>query len=248
MARILIVDDNPKVCNTIQRFLTSAGFSEVTTAATGKDALEKLRSSPFELALLDLRMPPPNGMEVLKQIRQGGIPTEVVMISGFGTIKEAAEALKLGARDFLEKPLDFDVLLEAVHSIVEKRHPSDYPLAKRLDRYVEAYAAFPDMSLDMLCQHFDISYRSAERLFQQHIGMLFRDRLAHYRVEQAKRLIECTDEPFWKIAELCGFKHQSRFSAVFKRMVGMTPKKYKKMADRRKTVADRRKTELDNAS
>ena len=230
MARILIVDDDPDVCATIQRFLISAGFSEVTISGTGKDALAKLRSSQFELALLDLRMPPPNGLEILKQIQQRGMPIEVVMISGFGTIKETVEALKLGAHNFLEKPLDFDALLKAVHRIIEQRHPSSDPLATRLDHYLRVHAAHPELSLDMLCGHFGISLSYAEKLFQQHIGMPFRERLAHYHVEQAKRLIEYTDEPFWRIAEQCGFKYQSRFSTVFKRMVGMTPKKYKKLS------------------
>ena len=174
-------------------------------------------------------LPPLNGLEILKQIRQSNLQTEVVMFSGFGTTQEVVEAIKLGARNFLEKPIDFDVLIEVIHRIIELRHPSSDPLATRLDHYLGVHAAHPELSLGLLCEHFNISPRYAEKLFQQHIGMPFRDRLAHYRVEQAKRLIEYTDEPFWKIAEQCGFKYQSRFSAVFKRIVGMTPKKYRKL-------------------
>ena len=229
MVRILIADDEPNVSSTVQHVLNKADFSDSAIAATGEEALAQLNTSSFEIALLDLCMPPPDGLDILKQIHQSGIQIDVVMFSGFGTIKEAVEAMKLGAHDFLEKPINFTVLIDLVRRIAQQREPALHPLARRLDYYLGEHATDPGMCLDTLCQHFHISSSYAAKLFRQHIGMRFRDRLTHYRMEKAKQLIRFTDKPFWTIAAQCGFKHQSRLSTVFKRVTGETPGKFKKV-------------------
>ena len=179
MARILIVDDDPKICNTIQRFLTSAGFLEVTIAGTGKDALAKLRSSPFELALLDLYLPAPNGLEILKQIQQSGMPTEVVMISGFGTIKEAVEALNLGARSFLEKPLDFNALLELVQQILAGVHED--PIVAYVRQHCHEIN-----SREEVARTLGMSAKTVSHHISRNTGYTFQEFLHHCRLEKAK--------------------------------------------------------------
>lgn len=116
---VLIVDDDPHVRDSLRDILTYAGHA-TEEAADGKVALDLLSQRPIDLMLLDLELPRISGMEVLRQTASAhpGIP--VVIISGKGTIRTAVEATKLGAYDFLEKPLEAERTLLTVRNALEK--------------------------------------------------------------------------------------------------------------------------------
>src|SRR5579863_5856109 len=121
--RILIVDDESGIRQSLSGVLEDEGF-QVETAETGEACLEILARSIFELVLLDIWLPGIDGLETLNRIQQ--IPQAdrpvVVVISGHGTIETAVKATKLGAYDFLEKPLSIDrVLLVAKHALEHRR-------------------------------------------------------------------------------------------------------------------------------
>jgi two-component system, NtrC family, response regulator AtoC len=103
---LLVVDDEPVVGAVVTRLAEPAGF-EVVVCASAAEALASLARQPADMALVDLRMPHVNGIDLLRQIREAVPACEVVLMSGFGTIDSAVEAVKLGARDYLTKPLDF---------------------------------------------------------------------------------------------------------------------------------------------
>ena len=100
-----VVDDEPLVAKMLCAFLSRAGY-EATAFSTGKAAIEALSRTRPLLVLLDLVLPEMDGIEVLRRIREVAPEVAVVMVSGQGTIKAAVDALKLGASDFLEKPVD----------------------------------------------------------------------------------------------------------------------------------------------
>ncbi|MBW2732592.1 MAG: sigma-54-dependent Fis family transcriptional regulator [Deltaproteobacteria bacterium] len=108
--RVLIVDDEPNILSSLKRALEIEDFS-VTTTRGGAEALERLTKEGLDIVLLDVAMPEMDGLEVLGQIKKKyrGIP--VVMMSGHSTIETAMQATKLGAYDFVEKPLSTDRLL-----------------------------------------------------------------------------------------------------------------------------------------
>src|SRR4051812_46456014 len=107
MAKILIVDDEPNILSTLRRALELEGYG-VEVAGAGRLALEKLRALAFDVVLLDVAMPEMDGLEVLRQIGEGWASLPVIMMSGNATLATAVEATKLGAVDFLEKPLTTD--------------------------------------------------------------------------------------------------------------------------------------------
>ena len=117
---ILIVDDEKNILATLSRALEIEGYA-TDTAATARDALEALGQKPVDLVLLDVKLPDGDGLDVLAEIarRQEGLP--VIMMSGHGTIETAVKATRLGALDFLEKPIGSDRLFVAVANALRLR-------------------------------------------------------------------------------------------------------------------------------
>ncbi|MEM9290194.1 MAG: sigma-54 dependent transcriptional regulator [Acidobacteriota bacterium] len=109
--RILVVEDRDSLRRMLRRALGAEGY-EVHTASDGAAAIDRLRSLSVDLVLTDLRLPQASGLEVLAVARELSPQLPVVVLTGYGTVTEAVEAMKLGARDFLEKPVDIDQLLE----------------------------------------------------------------------------------------------------------------------------------------
>jgi two-component system nitrogen regulation response regulator NtrX len=122
MNHILVVDDEKEIRNSLEEILREEGYG-VGSAADADEALTLLRDSPYDVVLLDIWLPGRDGLEALTEIRKMAAETrpEVVMISGHGTIETAVKATKLGAYDFLEKPLSLDRTLIVLKNAVEAR-------------------------------------------------------------------------------------------------------------------------------
>jgi two-component system response regulator HydG len=118
--RILVVDDEPELCHALSKLLRRNNY-EVVTAGDGEEALEILRSQEVHLVLTDLLMPKVGGLELLKAARVVAPTTEVVIITGHGTIEAAVDAMKMGAYDFIEKPFSTSTTLNTVRKALEKQ-------------------------------------------------------------------------------------------------------------------------------
>jgi DNA-binding NtrC family response regulator len=120
MPKILIVDDEKGIRDSIRMILEAEGY-ESAAAENGQKGIDAFRSGGFDAVLLDIKMPPgKDGLEVLAELRQIDRETPVIMISGHGTFDTAVEATRLGAFDYLPKPLDRDKLLIAIRNAVER--------------------------------------------------------------------------------------------------------------------------------
>jgi DNA-binding response OmpR family regulator len=120
--RVLVVDDEPSVRLVFRTSLESAGF-EVDEAVEGTAALERIRVCRPDVVLLDLKMPVRGGMEVLQELRDAGDDIPVVIVTAHGTIPDAVSAMKLGAIDFLSKPLTPERLRQVVSEVIERHRP-----------------------------------------------------------------------------------------------------------------------------
>ncbi|MEK6716173.1 MAG: response regulator [candidate division NC10 bacterium] len=109
MARILVVDDEPDAVELLQEFLTAKGY-DVITASDGEEALRQVKEHRPHLILLDVRMPKLNGMEVLKRVREIDHEVGVIMVTAVNEEETGREALKMGAFDYITKPLDLQYL------------------------------------------------------------------------------------------------------------------------------------------
>jgi DNA-binding NtrC family response regulator len=117
--RILLVDDEINICKSCQRVFDKEGY--VTEfALSGKEALEKAFRENFDLIITDLKMPDISGIEVIKEIKQKQPDVPVIMITGYPSVSTAVEAIKLGADDYIPKPLKPDEILRAVDKAMEK--------------------------------------------------------------------------------------------------------------------------------
>ena len=116
--RIMIVDDDSAHRLSLKANLEETGF-ETVEAATGEEALELAASQKLDLILLDLRMPGMGGLEVLKRLFESGLPAPVIIMTAYGTIDSAVTALKMGAEDYLTKPLDTDELLLKIEKVLK---------------------------------------------------------------------------------------------------------------------------------
>jgi DNA-binding NtrC family response regulator len=118
--KILIADDEAEFRYMLHTFLTKEGF-EVTETSNGVEALNALQSKVFDIALLDIKMPKVDGMDVLKYIKENAPDTDAVMLTGIGTVKIAVECMKLGAFDYLTKPYSVDELIHTIDMVLKNR-------------------------------------------------------------------------------------------------------------------------------
>ena len=118
--RILIVDDDQSIRATVKALLEDQGY-DVEEATTGKEAIRKTQEGTYNLALLDIRLPDMEGVELLK-LMKGHIPKmRKIMVTGYPSIQNAAESLNKEADAYLIKPVDVDVLLETVRDQLRKQ-------------------------------------------------------------------------------------------------------------------------------
>jgi DNA-binding NtrC family response regulator len=120
MSRILVIDDDPGVRESMGRMLRGAGYT-VQAAETGEEGYDLARGGAFDVVLSDMRMPGMSGLDVLRRLREVNVDAAFIIMTGFGTVETAVEAMKLGAVDFVQKPFFRDELLMRVRSAAERR-------------------------------------------------------------------------------------------------------------------------------
>ena len=119
MPVILVTDDEKSIRNTLREILEFEGY-QVEEAENGRQAIEKVKSEPIDLMILDIKMKGMDGIEVLEKSKEIKAELPIIMISGHGTIKIAVEATKIGAFDFIEKPPDLNRLLISVRNALSQ--------------------------------------------------------------------------------------------------------------------------------
>ncbi len=117
--KILVADDERHIADGLQMLLADEGY-EVDTATDGEKAWELAQAGGYGVVLADLRMPKMDGLELFSRMRGAGIPSEMIIITGEGSVESAKEAMREGAYDYLEKPLKIDRLKELIPKALEK--------------------------------------------------------------------------------------------------------------------------------
>ena len=119
-SKILVLDDDPVVTLSCKRIHGAEGY-DITTVEKGGDALERMAKEEFDLLISDIRLPDINGLTVLKESRVLQPDTDVVIITGYPTLEDAKESIKLGAFEYIEKPFTPDFMLNVARKIFDKR-------------------------------------------------------------------------------------------------------------------------------
>lgn len=119
MAKILVIDDEKSIRRTLKDILEFEEY-EVQVAEDGKTGLEMALDESYDVIFCDIKMPRMDGMEVLQKLQENGVEAQVIMISGHGNIETAVDSIKMGAYDFIEKPLDLNRILVTIRNAKEK--------------------------------------------------------------------------------------------------------------------------------
>ena len=119
-SKVLVVEDDERIRTLFEDALSVLGY-HVTTASTGAEAIELIQGQLFDTVLCDIRMPKMDGLEILREIKRHDPSVEVVMVTGYPTVNTAVEALKLGAYDYLAKPVRLEELQHLMARLTERR-------------------------------------------------------------------------------------------------------------------------------
>ena len=136
MGKILIIDDEKSIRRAMREILEFEDY-EVDEAGDGKEGLKKVKDAHYDVIFFDIKMPKMDGMEVLAEIQKEKIEAPVIMISGHGNIETAVEAIKMGAFDFIEKPLDLNRILVTIRNANDKSTLVEE--TKKLKKTVQRY-------------------------------------------------------------------------------------------------------------
>jgi two-component system, OmpR family, alkaline phosphatase synthesis response regulator PhoP len=139
-ARILVVDDDPNIRKTVRQALEVQGY-EVRTANDGRQALELQRAEPFDVLLLDMRMPRMDGLETISALHVANAFPRIVLMTAFGHIDEVAQGLRHGAMEFLQKPFTPQSLREAVARLLQLQEAPLAPETAYLELLEQARSA-----------------------------------------------------------------------------------------------------------
>ena len=250
MPAVLIVDDDLGTREGFKDILRSENGFDVATAATGREGLALARRQTFNAILIDLHLPDISGIDVLRDILATDPDVPIVIMTAFGTMTSAIEALKLGALDYVSKPLVGDDLVGVVHhAIAQKRNaishvrsalfrlehqrPRERSLSPRVAAALDAIGrrcAEPNFSLTVLARDVGVSNAHLCRILKLETGRGFRAHLHRNRTRRAKTLLTTTTLSMKEIAFDVGYRTTSALDHHFNRLCGSSPSSYRRTA------------------
>jgi YesN/AraC family two-component response regulator len=234
MPTVLVIDENRATLDAIGRSLRGAGFS-VALASTGEGALRRASEEAVDLVVADLRLPDREGVEVLKQLRQTLVHVPVI-VTGLASTASGIEAGKLGAVEYIEKPVAPDHLLRVVRTHVPNpaapapapsEPPRVSPQVIRAMHAIENRYVETTLQVSTVAQDLGVSTEHLCRVLKRHTGLTFVTLLRRTRVRAACRLLQTTTLSMKEIAARAGFSSASRFNRDFKTVCGVSPSEYR---------------------
>jgi len=132
-ANVLLVDDEEQFLDVFSKRLQGRGL-KIDTAASGEQAVTQAKGKDFDAIVLDLAMPGMGGIETLKRLKEQNPDLQIIILTGHGTVEKGVEAIKAGAVDFMEKPVDINKLMEKVG---EARHKRILIIEKKAEKHVK---------------------------------------------------------------------------------------------------------------
>jgi two-component system, response regulator YesN len=254
--RLLVVDDDIGTRSTFDAILRLDGF-DVATTAHGNGALSLLRALEFDIVLVDLHLPDMSGLDILRLMHSKCCDTQFILMTGFSSAVSAVEAMKLGACEYLEKPLTEQALLDAVRSAsqpVTSNHVSlrqsaaDRALAPLANdpgklegtsrcinealRIVHRRYREPGLRIRTVAKELAISPEHLCRLLKAETGEGFRAHLHRIRINEAQRLLERTDLSVKEIAYRTGHRSTGCLDRIFKRLCSVLPGAFRNQRER----------------
>lgn len=239
--RILIAEDEERARRGLRSVLTSLSedYEVVAEASNGKQALELLQILKPDVVFTDLKMPFLDGMGLIKAGIAAGVCTKYVIVSAYEEFEVARQAISLGVKEYLVKPVTYDELKDTMERLDEaqkgkpqlidktlkERYPDVHPLVRKSLGFIEkGYSS--KISQKELAANLGISQEYFCYLFNKDMGETFSHFLKNYRIEVAKKLLLNGELPKEEIPYSVGFSDSKYFNKVFREVEGCTMTKY----------------------
>jgi two-component system response regulator HydG len=123
-SKILVIDDDTAFCVMLKTFLQKKGF-DVTNAFNGQEAEDEIKKQVFDVVLTDIRLPDSDGLKILKLVKETSMDTQVILMTGYTDIKTAVNAIKMGAFDYVGKPINPDEILHTIGLALDRKHSKE---------------------------------------------------------------------------------------------------------------------------
>lgn len=238
--KLLIADDEDVIRNGISKYvkLHTDRFNKILLAENGQETIDQILKYRPDIVLLDVQMPVKTGLEVMKEIKLAGLSPIIIILSGHDEFKYAQQALRLGAKDYVLKPVrSSDILKMLVEfadelSLPEKniegcKETGLNPVVNQAKEYIEENY-YSNITLQQVADKVSISAGYLSTLFNQELKCGFTDFLNEVRVNHACMYLKQNYFKTYEIAYKIGFNDEKYFSKVFKKIKGMSPSEYKK--------------------
>ena len=241
----MIVEDD----KTNQRFYEKLkvweeeGFVIAGQASHGKEALALMEQNEYDFYLVDVMMPVMNGLEFLQELKNRGVDAPKIIASNYNEFEYVRQGMKLGAMDYLLKPITEDALRECLQSVREELWESrdvkimeqifkacgadtESGFTKKLIAYFAEHTR--DLNLKDISDEFLLSKDYFGKLFKRQMNENFNQFVLKYKMEYACYLLKDTDDRIYEISDALGYKTTDYFSKLFKEYTGQTPAGYRK--------------------
>ena len=245
MYRVMIVEDD----KTNQRFYEKLkvweeeGFVIAGQASHGKEALALMEQNEYDFYLVDVMMPVMNGLEFLQELKNRGVDAPKIIASNYNEFEYVRQGMKLGAMDYLLKPITEDALRECLQSVREELWESrdvkimeqifkacgadtESGFTKKLMAYFAEHTR--DLNLKDISDEFLLSKDYFGKLFKRQMNENFNQFVLKYKMEYACYLLKDTDDRIYEISDALGYKTTDYFSKLFKEYTRQTPAGYRK--------------------
>lgn len=237
--KLLIADDEQYIRVSLTEDIQwgDFGIQLIGCASTGKEALDLVRLLKPDVLLSDILMPDLTGLDLIKTLREEGIQTPVIFLSGWSNFEYAREALKFGASNYLLKPCPDEEIIEALLLIKNDRVSQEHSKSTRAVEYeiqsnkhviklaceILHQELGNDSTLTTIATKVNMNPSAFSRLFHQEMGCSFKKYVTSVKINKAKKLLLESNLKVQHIAEHLGYVSTSHFVQVFSKSTGMTP-------------------------
>lgn len=239
--KLLIADDEDTIRHGIAKYiqLHTDRFDKIYLAANGQEALDIIFRDKPDIMFLDVQMPVKDGIEVMQEARRADVLPYTMILSAYDEFKYCQQALRLGAREYLLKPVRSSDILQMVNRAAdelfglwegvrigqteEKNH-----MVELAREYMEEHY-YENIMLVDVAQKVGISAGYLSTLFQKQLAKGYVDYLNEIRIEHACTYLQQNYLKTYEIAYKVGFKDEKYFSKVFKKIKGQSPSEYRKL-------------------
>lgn len=238
--KLLIADDEDTIRNGIAKYiqLHTDRFDKIYLASNGQEAVDIIFRDKPDIMFLDVQMPLLDGIEVMQEAKRADILPYTMILSAYDEFKYCQQALRLGAKEYLLKPVRSSDILQMVNRAADELFGAAeeirIDLAEEKNRSVELAKEYIEehyyenlMQVDV-AQRVGISAGYLSTLFQKQLSIGFVDYLNEIRIEHACTYLQQSYLKTYEIAYKVGFKDEKYFSKVFKKIKGQSPSEYRK--------------------